>query len=193
MKTYFYLLLSFFLFAGVFSAKAVNPEPLIITENDGIANIGNLGGGMSMDYVKDSISNKMVALFVRTPEAQDWDGIYYYESGFNNGEGVSIGADSLKQYRYLVVCAKQDAAKPFKVTLFKTETDENIKTGVISSINKSVANQWIDYVFDLSKGQNVPNKFFMLMLAPETYNNKNPKVWIGKVYFTNRLPVSANK
>lgn len=189
MKSNLHLIIVFFFAVFAFQAKAISPDPLFITENDGVENLGNLGPGMSIDYVRDSISNKTVGLFVRTPEAKDWDGIYYYEGGFNQGEGVSIGTDTISQYRYLIVEAKLSIVSPFLITLFRTEQNENVKTGTIPTISRVIANKWVKYVFDLSKGQNIPNKFFMLMLSPQTYDNNFAKVWLGKIYFSNRLPI----
>ena len=133
------------------------------------------GNPISKPSYIDMPSDSLMGYWLRRPDGSYTPTYNYfktlYESDFN-------------QYQYLIVKAKQNTSAPFKVALQQTVLNPVYKTDEISSKNQAVANQWQDYVFDLSKGI-TPDVYFQLMLMPEYGNNTNAKTLIDKVYLTN--------
>lgn len=186
MKTKFTFLFLSAIFLS-FTLKAVTPDPLIITHNDGITNVGGVGGGCNATYMQDpdnTFSQDTVLKFERTSSAASWEGVYWYGGAFNNSNGVSVGiTDAASQYKYLVIKAKQGSTQPFKIALKQTVGDANATTPDIVSSNVAIANKWQNYYFLLS-GSGTPNTFLQMVVMPEQ-GNAICTDYLNEIYFTN--------
>ena len=169
-------------------------SPLVITTNNGIQNNPSnyyASAGCTATYIQDpdQVTPDTVMQFVRnTNAANNFAGPQW--NGLNNNAGVDVGPYPAMQYNYLVVSAKQSTTTPFYINLQQVGDSATVKTADIPSLITPVANQWKDYVFDVSVGSHIPSTFLMLMLMPEK-GLASTTTLINKVYFTNDVPVTA--
>lgn len=186
MKNHFFIVF-LLLIISYNSIEAIVPDPLVITPNDGLLNVGNVGLGCNAFYVRDSdnlFSQDTVLKFQRTSSAAVWEGAYWYQGGFNNWNGVSVGTTNTStQYKYLVIKAKQETTQAFQIALKQIASDANVTTSDIISSNSAFANKWQNYYFELS-GNNIPNIFYQLVIMPEQ-GNATCTDYINDIYFTN--------
>ncbi len=169
-------------------------SPFIVTTNNGIQNTPFnyfASTGCTVNYIQnpDKVTNDTVMQFVRNTNASNsyvgpqWNKL-------NNEAGVDIGPYIATQYQYLIVRAKQSSATRFFINLQHIGDSVSVKTADIASLIQPVANEWKDYVFDLSSGSRIPGTFLMLMLMPEK-GQASATTLISSIYFTNDLPLTA--
>lgn len=174
--------------------SATSPVPYVVTNNDGVQNNPSnyyASAGCTATYIQnpDQLTVDTVMQFVRnTNSANNFAGPQW--SGLNNNAGVNVGPYKATQFNYLVVSAKQSTATPFYINLQQVGDSASVKTADIPSLITPIANQWVDYVFDVSVGSHIPSTFLMLMLMPEK-GLASTTTLINKVYFTNTLPATA--
>ena len=173
---------------------ATTPAPFVVTNNDGVhTNPSNYyaSAGCTATYIQnpDQVTADTVMQFVRNTNAtNNFAGPQW--SGLNNNAGIDVGTYTATQYNYLVVSAKQSTTTPFFINLQQVGDSATVKTADIPSLITPTANQWVDYVFDVSVGSHIPSTFLMLMLMPEK-GLATTTTLINKLYFTNTVPATA--
>jgi hypothetical protein len=164
----------------------------VITYNDGVKNNTTYfysDKGSTLTYIQDpdnALSLDTVMQYVRTSTSSySYAGPQWSGASFNNSIGVSVGStDPSTQYKYLVIRAKQTTTTPFFISLQQITGNATLKIIDLQSVNSAVANKWVDYIFNLSTGTNIPNTFLLLMLMPEK-GLVSSTSYINKVFFTN--------
>ena len=167
MKRNLLTLIAFCSVLSIFTSMAISPDPLVITYNDGVKNNTTYyysDKGSTLTYIQDpdnSLTLDTVMQYVRTSSSTySYAGPQWSGASFNNSNGVSVGStDPLTQYKYLIVRAKQTTTTPFYISLQQIAGNSALKINDLQSVNSAVANKWVDYVFNLSSGTNIPNTF----------------------------------
>ncbi len=187
MKNKLLTLLALCLTIGSFNAKAVSPitpDPLMLSNWDATYNAASYAWTNTKTLIvdPDNALNHIIKLD-RNPTVATYQGMQWANSLFT--AGVPFGLTSASQYRYIVVKAKKSTAYDIKVKLEQPQTG-TLNVVTLTSINASVAGQWVTYIFDAGVVNNT-NKLFGIF--PEFGGNTGAvTTYIDDIYFTNTLP-----